>query len=463
MKNLTLYLPGFSHRLCGKRAQTDAGRLNGKADTLDGLATLVAQFIPAETFAPASGQRERVFTPWVTFITFLGQVLSRGSSCREAVRRVQAWSVAGKRTPPDDNTSAYCQARTRLSVETLRAGHEEVGGWIERHTQEAWRWCGRAVKVMDGCGVSMPDTDENRARWPYAGLQKPGCGFPTAQMVGLFCLATGRLLRFALDTWKEHEIPLARQLIGWLEPGEIVLTDRGFCGWGFIALLQRKGVDVVMRAHQARKLKGRRMTWTKPKWRTLSTWSKSLWQELPAELAVRIVRFRVSVPGFRTDEVVLVTTLLDAVAYPDEALIALYRRRWAVELCFRDIKTTLGLDVLRCRTPELVEKEVWLQAIAYNLVRALMLEAAWTHGVELERLSFKGTVDTLRQWTPLFAPSMFAFKRAREELLRIIAADQVPNRPNRSEPRAQKRRPKSYQLLTRPRHQMVVSPTRARK
>ena len=248
-----------------------------------------------------------------------------------------------------------------------------------------------------------------------------------------------------------------------MEPGEIVLTDRGFCGWGFIALLQRKGVDVVMRAHQARKLKGRRMTWTKPKWRTLSTWSKSLWQELPAELAVRIVRFHVSVPGFRTEAVVLVTTLLDPVAYPDEALIALYRRRWAVELCFRDIKTTLGLDVLRCRTPELVEKEVWLQVIAYNLVRALMLEAAWTHGVELERLSFKGTVDTLRQWTPLFAPSMFAFKRAREELLRIIAADQVPNRPNRSEPRAQKRRPKSYQLLTRPRHQMVVSPTRARK
>ena len=248
-----------------------------------------------------------------------------------------------------------------------------------------------------------------------------------------------------------------------MEPGEVVLTDRGFCGWGFIALLQRKGVDVVMRAHQARKLKGRRMSWAKPKWRTKSTWTKSLWQELPAELAVRIVRFRVSVPGFRTEAVVLVTTLLDAVAYPDEALIALYRRRWAVELCFRDIKTTLGLDVLRCRTPELVEKEVWLQAIAYNLVRALLLEAAWTHGVELERLSFKGTVDTLRQWTPLFAPSLFAFKRAREELLRIIAADQVPDRPNRSEPRAQKRRPKSYQLLTRPRHQMVVSPTRALK
>ena len=243
-----------------------------------------------------------------------------------------------------------------------------------------------------------------------------------------------------------------------MQPGEIVLTDRGFCGWGFIALLHRKGVDVVMRAHQARKLQGQRMSWAKPG--RESGWTKELWSELPEQIAVRIVRFRVAVPGFRTQEVVLVTTLLDEKAYPDEAIAALYQRRWAAELCFRDIKTTLGLDVLRCQSPELVEKEVWLQAIAYNLVRALMLEAAWTHGAQLERLSFKGTVDTLRQWTPLFAPSMFAFKRAREELLRIIAADQVPDRPNRSEPRARKRRPKNYQLLTKPRREMVVAHSR---
>jgi hypothetical protein len=457
----TMFLPGFSHRLCGRRAPTAASRVHRQTRRLDGLAALVARFIPVEVFAPSAAQRERVYTPWVTFVSFLGQVLSRGSACREAVRRVQAWCVADNRTPPDENTSAYCQARARLALTTLRAAHEELGGWVERHAQDAWRWCGRAVKVLDGCGLSMPDTAENRARWPYAGGQKTGCGCPTAQMVGLFCLATGRLVRFALDAWKAHEIPLARQLISWMEPGEIVLTDRGFCGWGFIALLQRKGVDVVMRAHQSRKLKGRQMTWAKPQ--RPETWTKSLWAELPAEITVRRVRFRVAVPGFRTHAVVLVTTLLDEKAYPDEALAALYQRRWAVELCFRDIKTTLGLDVLRCRTPELVEKEVWLQAIGYNLVRALMLEAAWTHGVELERLSFKGTVDTLRQWTPLFAPSMFAFKRARAELLRVIAADPVPRRPNRSEPRARKRRPKSYQLLTRPRHSMKVSPSRALK
>lgn len=422
----------------------------------------MAKFIPLATFAPAAEQRERVYTPWVTFIAFLGQALARGSACRESVRRVQAWCVALKRTPPDENTSAYCQARVRLPLVALQAAHEKLGEWIERHTKEAWQWCGRPVSVLDGCGLSMPDTDENRARWPYAGGQKPGCGFPTAQLVGLFSLSTGRLVRFALDAWKAHEIPQARKLLDWIEKGAVVLADRGFCGWGFIAQLQRQGVDVVMRAHQARKLTGRQMRWAKPQRKT-ETWTKEVWAELPAELTMRLVRFRVTVPGFRTDEIVLVTTLLDEQAYPDEAIIALYRRRWAVELFFRDIKTTLGLDVLRCLTPELIEKEVWLQVTAYNLVRALMLEAAWAHGVELARLSFKGTVDTLRQWTPLLAPTMFAFKRARLELLRIIAADQVPERPERSEPRARKRRPKSYQLLTSPRHQMVVSPSRAQK
>ena len=232
MDQTTPYLPGFSQRLCGRRPRSEAASLSARTHNLDGLAALVARFIPASLFTPQEGQRDRVYTPWVTFIAFLGQVLSRGSACREAVRRVQAWCVAGKRPPPDQSTSAYCQARGRLPLENLRAAHEKIGGWIERHTQEAWRWCGRSVKVLDGCGISMPDTDANRARWPYAGGQKPGCGFPTAQLVGLFCLATGRLVRFALDSWKSHEIPLARQLIGWIESKEVVLTDRGFCGWG---------------------------------------------------------------------------------------------------------------------------------------------------------------------------------------------------------------------------------------
>ena len=448
----TLYLPGFSHLLSGSRPQ--AQKLARETSALDGLAGLVGRFIPAEIFEPEEGQRRRAFPAWVTFIAFLGQVLSRGSSCRETVRRVQAWATASRQTVPDENTSAYCQARARLDLATLQSAHDELGGWFQKHQGELW--CGRAVKVIDGTGLSMPDTKENREQWPYAPNQKPGCGFPTAQLVGLFSLETGRLVRFALDTLRSHEIPLARQMIAWMEPGEVVLADRGFSGWGFMALLQCKGVDVVMRLHAARSVKEARPEWKKPA-RGENGWTKSLWAELPETLAVRLVSFRVAIPGFRTEQITLVTTLLDEKLYPDAAIAALYRKRWAVELFFRDIKMTLGMDVLRCCSPELVEKEIWMQVFGYNLVRALMLEASWAHSVPLERLSFKGTVDTLRQWTPLFAPAIFAFRRARKELLRIIAADQVPDRPNRNEPRVKKRRPKNYRLLTRPRHQKLAS------
>lgn len=461
MKNLTMYLPGFSNRLVGRRKNPAAHKLARGAEALDGLAVLVGKFVSADLFSVSGTERERVFTPWVTFVTFLGQVLSRGSACREAVRRVQAWRAQTKQMVPDDSTSAYCQARQRLSVSALQAAHEATGEWIAQRDRAAWQWQGRSVKVLDGCGVSMPDTPENRARWPYAGGQQEGCGFPTAKLVGMFCLASGRLVRFAMDSWKAHEVRLARLLISWVGREEVVIADRGFCGWGLIALLREKGADVVMRVHQARHLHGASMRWQKPQ--RPKTWTEEQWAALPQALSVRIVRFKVTVPGFRTEEIELVTTLLDEERYPDESIAALYRRRWEVELCFRDIKTTLGLDVLRCKSPELVEKEVWLQAIAYNLVRALMLEAAWTHHCELSRLSFKGTVDTLRQWSPLFAPGLFEFRRAREELLRIIAADQVLARPDRSEPRARKRRAKNYQLLTKPRAKMKISASRSQK
>ena len=349
----TLYLPGFSHLLNGSRPK--AQRLAKETNALDGLASLVGRFIPSDLFEPAEGGRRRVFTPWVTFIAFLGQVLSRGSSCRETVRRVQAWATASHQPVPDENSSAYCQARSRLPVSALEAAHEELGAWFERHHGE--KWCGRSVKVIDGTCLSMPDTAENRQRWSYAPNQKRGCGFPTARLVGMFCLATGRLVRFALDTFHAHESMLARQLIAWIETGEVALIDRGFCGWGFIALLQRKDVDVVARLHASRSEKTGIVEWEKPQ-RPRHGWNKTLWDELPEKLTVRLIRFRITIPGFRSQTVVLATTLLNEVAYPDEAIIELYRRRWAVELFFRDIKTTLGLDVLRCCSPELVEKEV---------------------------------------------------------------------------------------------------------
>lgn len=457
----TFYLPGFSHRLCGRRSQESAGDLAGQALKLDGLAALVARFVPARLFVEG-GKRDRVFTPWITFCAFLGQVLQRGASCRDAVRRVQAWHLAaGTEVSVDGGTSGYCQARDRLPVQLLRAAFERLVQHCDTRARKVDRWCGHIVKVVDGCGLSMPDTAANRKVFPYAGGQRKGCGFPTGQLVGLFSLATGHLVKFVVSSWKAHEAPLTRQLVGWVHKGEVLLADRAFSNWGLISLFQRKGADVVMRLHQARKTGTGLVVWRKPE-RT-DRWEKDLWDELPDTLALRVIRFRVEVPGFRTEHIAVVTTLLDEDKYPDAAIAELFRLRWQVELNFRDIKTTLGLDVLRTQTPAMVEKEILLQAIAYNLVRLLMLEAARQHDVHPCRLSFKGTVSTLRAFAHLFATSPREASQRYEDLLLALATDPVPLRPNRSEPRAVKRRPKVFQLLTRPRRQMRVSKSRRQK
>lgn len=451
----TLYLPGFSHRLCGSRSKSAANALGGSAEHLGGLAALGERFIPAGLLAGERGSRRRCFPLSVVFWAFLSQVLTRNSSCREAVRRVQAWCAASGRTLPDSGTAGYCMARVRLPLVRLVEVFEKLGEWFEVQASRDQLWCGRTVQVIDGTGVSMPDTAANRQRWQYAPNQQNGCGFPSAHLVGLFCLGTGRLVRFALDSFKRHELPMARTLIGWIESGTVILADRGFGGWGFLALLQRKDVDVVVRIDGMRKLArgGAQTQWLKPA--RLESWGKGLWDELPVSLAIRLVRFRVVVPGFRTETIILATTLLDSIRYSDHALAELYLRRWRVELFMRDIKVTMGLDVLRGQSPALVEREIWMQAIGYNLVRALMVEVSLRRGLALDRLSFKGTVDTLRNWAPLFL-TVSAHKRKshRAALLDLLADDRLPLRPNRFEPRVRKRRPKQYPLMTRSRRRL---------
>ena len=206
------------------------------------------------------------------------------------------------------------------------------------------------------------------------------------------------------------------------------------------------------------------MTWEKPAQRT-DAWSREEWEALPQSLSVRLIRLYVSTPGFRTREVTLVTTLTDAIAYPADAIRALYAQRWEVELHFHQIKILLGLDILRCKSPELIEKETLMHLIAYNLIRLLMQQAASTHAASLGRISFKGALDTVRH----FAAAIHAARATPRkqdaliaEMLAIIAADRVPDRPGRSEPRAKKRRAKNYHLLTKPRSQMQVPPHRNR-
>jgi hypothetical protein len=471
MRTSTPFFAGF-HRLLFGRAQRSAQqqlhlqRQAFEQATLCQLGKVCAPWVPTRLLKPnASGDhsRRRLFPQSLTFWAFLSQVMSPGSPCRETVRKVQAWYAARRRPCPGSGTAAYCRARSRLTLDTLRGIHRHTADELQRRVSHDQLWCGRHVKVVDGTGVSMPDTTRNQKAFPQPSNQKKGCGFPVAKLVGCFCLASGALLHWAEGTLRVHECQLFRKLFAFFLPGDIALTDRAFCSYVDIATLKRAGVDTVMRLHQARPRdlrKGKRLgpndrllTWQKPHQRPRGC-TVADWRRTPDTLTLRLVYVSVNVPGFRTQSLVVVTTLTDPIAYPPEEIARLYLRRWAVELFFRDIKITLAMDVLRCQTPAMVRKEIVMHAIAYNLIRALMQQAAALYHVPIQRLSFKGSVDTLRQWADTLNA---AHDRPREQarlfnqLLQILAEDIVPFRPERAEPRVRKRRPKAYPLMTQPR------------
>jgi hypothetical protein len=298
-------------------------------------------------------------------------------------------------------------------------------------------------------------------------LQAPGCGFPVAKVVALFCWASGAVLEAAIGPLKMSELHLWRELWPVLSPAEIVLGDRFYCTFYDLVGVMRRGCDAVFRLHQARPADFRRghrlgrndrlATWQRPTWKARPRgMTRGPWNALPETLTVRLIRFAVNIPGFRSRVITVATTLLDPVAYPAETISGLYRDRWLIELRFRDIKTTLGMEVLRGKTADVVRKEIYMHLVAYNLIRCLMWQAAARHGRPLHRLSFAGTVDRLNALAP-YLWLLDGTPRAEalyELLLRWTAHDIVPDRPNRIEPRAVKRRPKEYDRLNRPRDQM---------
>ena len=260
-----------------------------------------------------------------------------------------------------------------------------------------------------------------------------------------------------------------------MKAGDIVVGDRAFGAFLALALLPQQGVDVLTRLHQSRRF-GRQqtkrlgpcewlVTWKRPALRDRPDYlTEQQWAELPEQITVRVIHVRVHAKGFRTQELWLSTTLLDPVAYPAEQIAELYRRRWDLELCFRDLKTTMGMEELRCRSPEMVHKELLAFLVAHNFIRCLMAEAATCHNVPRTRISFKGAVDAARSFYQAMrtAPSMRKARSLYRRLLEILAADRVPLRPGRCEPRAVKRRPKNYQRLSQPRHRYKVTPHRGK-
>jgi hypothetical protein len=427
-----------------------------------------AEVVEAACRANGHRWRDRCWTPLQVFWTFLWQVLHVDSSCREAVAAVLAQQAGtGQPSLPSADPSAYCQARKRIPLQAVQESVRHVGQRLRQEVSAALTWYGRRLWLVDGTTCSMPDTPDLQAAFGQPSGQAPGCGFPVANVVALFCWASGAVLEAAIGPLDMSELRLWRTLWPALSPGEIVLGDRFYCSFYDIVGVLRRSCDVVFRLHQKRPKdfrQGQRLgkddrlvTWQRPTWNSRPRGlNRQEWEGLPATLTVRLIRFATAIRGFRSRSIIVATTLLDPVAYPAEAIAGLYRDRWLIELRFRDIKTTMGMDVLRCKRADVVRKEIYMHLLAYNLIRSLMWQAAAQHGRLLHRLSFAGTLDRLNTLAPyleLHARSPRA-GRLYALLLRWIAADLLPHRPNRLEPRAVKRRPKQYPLMNRPRHQM---------
>jgi len=437
------------------------------------LDQLFGPLLPPELLAQAdegANSRDRVFSVRRTFFGFLYQVLNPDCPCREVVRQLQALFALHQGARVDEGTGGYCQARGRLPWDILPRLRCAAAAEAEK-ARSLWR--GLDVKVVDGTSTSLPDTPKNQRAYPQLANQQPGCGFPLLKLVGVFSLATGALLDYAKGNKHQHELSLLQKLLHQFTPGDLVLADRGFSAYSLLALLLERCVHGLFRLHQARPAdlrRGKRLgkndrlvVWLKPSQRP-SYLSKALWKAIPEQLSVRVLRVNLHVPGFRVRSVTLVTTLLDPQKYPAEELAYLYVERWRVELWFRDIKTSMGMEVLHCKSPKMVHKELEMFFIAYNLIRCLMVQASLGHNVGTSQLSFKGTVDALRQFAVAIAqaPSRKKQRQLLDKLLEVIAGDRLPERFGRHEPRAVKRRPKPYPVLNRPRRKFKEIPHRNR-
>lgn len=434
------------------------------------------------TLAPTLHQFELLFSPWIApwrlaqqdegkhsrdrcwnlrlvFWTFLWQVGQAGASCREAVRQAQALCrLTGHRLPPDEN-SPYCQARGALPLERLQEIHDGLVTGAEAGIATKDLWCGHRAFVVDGSTVTAADTVANQKAYPQQSAQKPGCGFPIVRLLAFLSLATGLLTAWASGHWHESELALLQTLWEHLRADDVLLADRGFCNWGLLAQCLQRHIHAVFRVKGARRRdfrRGQRLSrderlvqWKKPAQRA-TTLSAQEWDGLPEVLTLRLVRCRLDIPGFRTRQIILVTTLLDSAKYSPAALGQLYYRRWAMELTLRNLKTTLQMEHLSCKNPKNLEREIRLHFLMHNLVRRLMLEASRRYRVPLERVSFAGSLASARRYAEalLQARSKRARHQLYEELLRVLAEDLLPLRPGRREPRALKRRPKPYPSLT---------------
>jgi hypothetical protein len=414
-------------------------------------AALLKQWV-AEEIGP---YRERIYSPLRTLLLFLEQVLSADHSCQDAVARGVSAQVARGHKPSSVNSGPYCDARQRLPLGLPTRLAHEVGARLTEQQPTEWLWRGRQVKLVDGTTVSMPDTARNQARFPQSHEQKPGLGFPLARLVAIVSLSCGAVLAWAVGACEGKqtgETAMLWDLSQHLKRGDVMIADRYYAGYFMMALFVMAGVDVVIRQHQLRSTDFRRgtrlgkrdhvVTWARPQ--RPSWMDKATYETMPETLIMRETRM---------SDWILATTFMNASEVSKGELLKLYRLRWHIELDLRSIKEMMQMGVLRCKSAEMVKKEIATHLAAYNMVRAVMAQAAYLGNVLPRQLSFTGALQVLRA----FEESLRHCPQGRLSiriayLLAGIGQLKLPTRPGRVEPRAVKRRPKPRKFLTKPRN-----------
>lgn len=483
MKNTTLLLPGFHLSTLRRKPRSAKQKLIDevqklKERSLSQLGECFGKLIPKRYLAPdktGKSSRRRIFCKENTFWAFFSQILDADSGCQEVLRKVQAFASMSTKSLPSSSTSAYCQARKRLDISTLDSIFQHTSDYLQAMPKAPTRLMGRRVIVVDGTGLSMPDTPENQEKWPQPANLTPGCAFPQARLCGCFCLQTGAVLSYEVGNRKSSELPMLRKQWDTFKPNDIFLGDKLFCSYYDLSNFQKMDVDSVVtlarrkpiNKSEALKVLGKDdllIQWKKPVKNKTQSYSHEEWESLPETLTLRQIKITVDQQGFRVKSFYIITTLLEDDLYSANELADLYFQRWDVELFFRDIKITMGMDVLRCKTPDMIYKEIIMYLIVYNCIRCLMYEAAMSQDMTVRRISFKGSMQALRQWESQFNQ----VKISREQrvslmalLIESMASYIVPERIGRREPRAVKRRRKNFQLLTKPRHEFCEIPHRS--
>ena len=433
-----------------------------------------AEVLGGETVERVFAQHDGLFaeddiysTPLVLW-AFLAQVLhgGKGAACAAAVADIATYLLQMGGRVPSGDTGDYCRARAKLKVSALRELVVETAEQLQAGADPTWLWHGLAAKLIDGFTFTLPDTEENQKEFPQQKSQRPGVGLPIARACAVLSLATAAIHDLNIGPYegkKTGENALLRGILDSLKPGEVAVFDRYYCSFMMLAMLRPGGVHFCTRLHQRRPVdfrQGKRLgpddrlvTWLRPQrpaWMSVEQYA-----EIPETMTLRQVRFHVNVPGRRVETLIVVTSLTDPVAYPKEDIAKLYGYRWCAELDIRDIKQTLGLDHVRCKTPDMVRRELWVTLLAYNLIRKLIAAAAVIHGRQPRQLGFTLACQTvLSSWMLLATGAC----RDERELWRLalerIAANRVADRPGRIEPRVIKRRRHRYPLMRVPRDQL---------